>query len=46
MPLHHPAAHWLVVAAAVAVVVGEVVATYIGQARDGKRHLLGSLAAH
>ncbi len=42
--LHHPVAHWLVVGAAVSVVVGEVVATYLGQARDGKRHALGSLA--
>jgi protein-S-isoprenylcysteine O-methyltransferase Ste14 len=41
--LHDPGAHWLVVAAAVTVVVGEVVATYVGQARDGKRHPLGSL---
>jgi protein-S-isoprenylcysteine O-methyltransferase Ste14 len=41
--LHDPVAHWLVVAAAVTVVVGEVVATYVGQARDGKRHPLGSL---
>jgi len=42
--LHDPVAHWLVVAAAVAVVVGEVVATYFGQARDGERRLFGSLA--
>jgi len=42
--LHDPVAHWLVVAAAGAVVVGEVVATYLGQARDGGRRLLGSLA--
>jgi protein-S-isoprenylcysteine O-methyltransferase Ste14 len=42
--LHHPVAHWLVVGAAVAVVVSEVVATYVGQARDGKRDALGSLA--
>jgi protein-S-isoprenylcysteine O-methyltransferase Ste14 len=40
--LHDPVAHWLVVATAIAVVVGEVVATYIGQARDGKRQVLGS----
>jgi protein-S-isoprenylcysteine O-methyltransferase Ste14 len=33
--LHDPVARWLVVAAAVAVVVGEVVATLLGQARDG-----------
>jgi protein-S-isoprenylcysteine O-methyltransferase len=42
--LHDPAAHWLVVAAVVAVVAGEVVATYLGQARDGERRALGSLA--
>src|SRR6266487_461561 len=41
--LHDPVAHWLVVATAVAVVVGEVVATYFGHTRDGKRHVLGSL---
>src|SRR5258708_4811186 len=34
--LHDPVAHWLVVAAAVAVVAGEVVATYLGRARDSK----------
>jgi protein-S-isoprenylcysteine O-methyltransferase Ste14 len=39
--LHDPVAHWLVVATAVAAVVGEIVATYLGQARDGKRHVLG-----
>jgi protein-S-isoprenylcysteine O-methyltransferase Ste14 len=42
--LHDPVAHWLVVAAAVAVVVGEIVATYLGHARDGRRRLPGSLA--
>ena len=42
--LHDPLAHWLVVAAAVAVVVGEVIATLIGNARDGKRQLFGGLA--
>jgi protein-S-isoprenylcysteine O-methyltransferase Ste14 len=41
--LHDPVAHWLVVATAVAVVVGEVVATCLGQARDGKRHVLRGL---
>jgi protein-S-isoprenylcysteine O-methyltransferase Ste14 len=41
---HDPVAHWLVVAAAVAVVAGELVATYLGQARDGERRLLGVLA--
>lgn len=42
--LHDPAAHWLVVATAFAVVVTEIVATLVGQARDGARHLLGGLA--
>ena len=42
--LQDPVAHWLVVAGAVATVVGEVGATYLGQARDGGRGLLGSLA--
>ena len=42
--LHDPVAHWLVVAAAAAVAVGEVVASYLGQARDGVRRPLGSLA--
>jgi protein-S-isoprenylcysteine O-methyltransferase Ste14 len=42
--LHDPVAHWLVVATAVAVVVGEAVATYLGQARHGERRVLGSLA--
>jgi hypothetical protein len=42
--LQDPVAHWLVVATAVAVVVGEIVASYIGRARDGERRLLGSLA--
>ena len=42
--LQDPVAHWLVVATAVAVVVGEIVSTYIGRARDGERRLLGSLA--
>jgi protein-S-isoprenylcysteine O-methyltransferase Ste14 len=35
--LHDPVAHWLIVAAAVVVVVGEVVATFLGHPRDGKR---------
>jgi hypothetical protein len=39
--LHDPVAHWLIVAAVVAVVVGEIAATLLGNARDGKRHLLG-----
>jgi protein-S-isoprenylcysteine O-methyltransferase Ste14 len=42
--LHDPAARWLVVGAVVAMAVGEVGATYLGQARDGERRLLGSLA--
>jgi protein-S-isoprenylcysteine O-methyltransferase Ste14 len=42
--LDDPAASWLVGAAAVALVGGEVGATYLGQARHGRRRLLGSLA--
>jgi protein-S-isoprenylcysteine O-methyltransferase len=42
--LRDPAARWLVAAAVAAMVVGEVVATYLGQARDGEHHPLGSLA--
>ena len=42
--LHDPAASRLVGAAVVVMVAGEVVATYLGQARDGERRLLGSLA--
>lgn len=34
--LHDPLAHWLVVGAAVAVVAGEILATYVGRARDGR----------
>jgi protein-S-isoprenylcysteine O-methyltransferase Ste14 len=34
----------LVIASVVAMALGEVVATYVGQARDGRRRLLGSLA--
>jgi protein-S-isoprenylcysteine O-methyltransferase Ste14 len=41
--LHDPVAHWLIVAAAVGVVVGEVVATYLGRVRDGQRRVLGGL---
>ena len=46
MPLfpHDPVAHWLVVAAAVAVVVGEVIASFLGQARDGERRAFGRVA--
>jgi protein-S-isoprenylcysteine O-methyltransferase Ste14 len=43
MVLHDPVAHWLVIAAAVATVVGEVLASYLGRASD-ERRLLGSLA--
>jgi protein-S-isoprenylcysteine O-methyltransferase Ste14 len=43
--LHDPIAHWLVVAAAVATVVGEIVATYLGHARDGERRALGGRGA-
>jgi protein-S-isoprenylcysteine O-methyltransferase Ste14 len=42
--LHDPAAHWLIVAAAVAVVTGEIVATYLGHVREGNRQVFGSLA--
>jgi membrane protein YdbS with pleckstrin-like domain len=41
--LHDPVAHWLIVAAAVVVVVGEVVATFLGRPRDGKRQARRSL---
>jgi protein-S-isoprenylcysteine O-methyltransferase Ste14 len=42
--LDDPTARWLVIAAVVTIAVGEVVATYLGQARDGRRNLLRSLA--
>jgi protein-S-isoprenylcysteine O-methyltransferase Ste14 len=42
--LDDPVAHWLVVAAAVAVVVGEIVATHLGHARDEGRRPPGSPA--
>jgi len=42
--LHDPIAHWIVVAAAVTVVVGEIVATLLGRARAGEPHRPGSLA--
>ena len=42
--LHDPVAHWLIVATAVAVLTGEIVATYLGRAREGKRQVFGSLA--
>lgn len=42
--LHDPAASWLVGAAAVGLLAGEAGATYLGRARDGERHLPGSLA--
>jgi protein-S-isoprenylcysteine O-methyltransferase Ste14 len=35
--LHDPVAHWLVVAAAIAALVGEILATYLGHARDRGR---------
>ncbi len=42
--LHDPVAHWLLVAAAVTTAVAEIVASYLGRARDGVRGPLGSLA--
>jgi protein-S-isoprenylcysteine O-methyltransferase Ste14 len=42
--LHDPVAHWLIVAAAVAVVTGELVATYLGHARKGKGQGFSRLA--
>src|SRR5438105_12671035 len=42
--LHDPVAHWLLVAAAVAIVLGEVVSTQVGRARDGERRPLDGLA--
>jgi protein-S-isoprenylcysteine O-methyltransferase len=42
--LHDPAASELIGAAVIAMVGGEVVATYLGQARHGERRPLGSLA--
>jgi protein-S-isoprenylcysteine O-methyltransferase Ste14 len=42
--LHDPAASEIVGAAVVAMLAGEVAATYLGQARDGQRRLFGSLA--
>ena len=42
--LHDPVAHWLIVATAVAVLTGEIVATYLGRAREEKRQVFGSLA--
>ncbi|MGZ4202974.1 MAG: methyltransferase family protein [Thermoleophilaceae bacterium] len=42
--LHDPTASMILGAAAVAIVAGEVGATYVGQARDGQRRPLGSLA--
>ncbi|HEY2789783.1 MAG TPA: hypothetical protein VGI72_10005 [Gaiellales bacterium] len=41
--LHDPTASLILGASAVAIVVGEVGATYLGQARDGERRPLGSL---
>ncbi len=42
--LHDALARWLVAGSAVALVLGEVGATYVGQARDGRRRPLGSMA--
>ena len=42
MLLHDPVAHWLVVAAAVAVVLGEVGATYLGRTRGADRGARGN----
>lgn len=42
--LDDPAASEIVAAAVVAMLVGEVGATYLGQARDGQRRLFGSVA--
>lgn len=42
--LHDPAASEIVAVAVVAMLVGEVGATYLGQARDGQRRLFGSVA--
>lgn len=39
---HDRAAHWLLVSAAVVVVAGELVATYLGRARGGERRGLGA----
>ena len=44
MLLNDPLAHWLIVSMAVLVVVGELVATLLGNARDGKRLVSGGLA--
>jgi protein-S-isoprenylcysteine O-methyltransferase Ste14 len=41
--LHDPAAHWLIVAAALVVVAGEVVATFLGHPRGGRRQARRSL---
>lgn len=42
--LQDAVAHWLVVAAGGAVVIGEIVATYLGKTRNGERRSPGSLA--
>jgi protein-S-isoprenylcysteine O-methyltransferase Ste14 len=42
--LHDPVAHWLIAAAALTTAVGELVATYLGQARDGVRRPLAGMA--
>ena len=41
--LQDAVAHWLFVAAAGAVVIGEIVATYLGKTRDGERRSPGGL---
>ena len=40
--MHDRAAHWLLVSMAVVVVAGELVATYLGRARDGQQRGLGA----
>ena len=42
--LHDPAARSIVIAAVAVVAVGELVPTYLGQARDGQRRPWGSVA--
>jgi protein-S-isoprenylcysteine O-methyltransferase len=42
--LHDPIAGWLIAASAGALILGEVGATYLGQARAGKRRPFGSVA--
>jgi protein-S-isoprenylcysteine O-methyltransferase Ste14 len=42
--LHDPVAHWVVVATAIAVVAGEIAATYLGRAGNRGRRILGALS--